>query len=58
MGLHIEITGELSPGEWKGVKALAMIALGEISLDALTVASVRPGMANGPTASAQIRIPT
>jgi hypothetical protein len=42
MGLHIEITGELSPGEWKGVKALAMIALGEISLDALTVASVRP----------------
>jgi hypothetical protein len=32
MGLHIEITGECTATEWKGVKALAMIMLGETFL--------------------------
>lgn len=35
MGLHIEITGDCTATEWKGIKALAMIMLGEVSVDAL-----------------------
>lgn len=35
MSLHIEISGEMERREWQGVKALAMIMLGEISADAM-----------------------
>lgn len=40
MGLHIEISGDADPREWQGVKALAMVMLGEISAGALMAATV------------------
>ena len=43
MGLHIEISGDLDRREWQGVKALAMIMLGEVSADALTRETIEAG---------------
>lgn len=40
MGLHIEISGEMTPQEWRGVKALAMIMLGETAMTPVPVADV------------------